>query len=523
MKRLIISGLVVTLGLMPGGAQAQEIQWQAASPKNAVEFNVRPALQSGESPTTVRPISLTKPIVAATSSDMSSFRVLAPTVARGVSQGEKALPGVPRLEIEVPEQIIPRPMPKNGTFTPPPPKAMPSPVYGPLGITQDNGGILGGGDCCDGDSCRPRRLARFGPGGFGDDCGPERGRFWVGAQYLMWWQRSQSVPPLASSSAAGVPSNEAGVLFNGKTDILFDNVPNPGRPGARFTLGKWLPHFGNLGIETNFFFLGNQSGRSTFGGNNGNPQVGKPFFDVQSGTQDREAVDIPGLANGTLTIDTYSQLWGIETNLRRRWRSSPNHWCDVLVGYRHLNLSEGIDVLEDISTQAGRIIERDSFRTRNQFNGMQLGFEGECRIWNCLFFGWSTKIALGNVHQVINIDGSTQFSAAPAVTVPGGLYALNGTNIGTHSANRIAILPEVNLKLGIDITDNLRFFVGYDFLYLSSVVRPGEQIDPRVNQSFRPTNTITQTAGTGDRVPAVLFRTSDYWAQGLNFGLWYRY
>ena len=24
---------------------------------------------------------------------------------------------------------------------------------------------------------------------------PERSRFWIGAEYLMWWQRSQSVPP----------------------------------------------------------------------------------------------------------------------------------------------------------------------------------------------------------------------------------------------------------------------------------------------------------------------------------------
>jgi hypothetical protein len=57
---------------------------------------------------------------------------------------------------------------------------------------------------------------------------------------------------------------------------------------------------------------------------------------------------------------------------------------------------------------------------------------------------------------------------------------------------------------------------------LSSVVRPAEQIDLNVNQSFRPT-VVGPGVGTGPRVPAVLYRTNDFWAQGLTFGLQYRY
>ena len=52
--------------------------------------------------------------------------------------------------------------------------------------------------------------------------------------------------------------------------------------------------------------------------------------------------------------------------------------------------------------------------------------------------------------------------------------------------------------------------------------RPAEQIDLNVNQSFRPT-IVGPSVGTGPRVPPVLFRTNDYWAQGVNFGLLYRY
>lgn len=528
MKRLIIGGLLVALGLVARNAHAQEVNWQAAPSKVNVDPNVRPANQIGTPPATVRPISLTKPAAAPATGNMSSFRVVTPTVIRGVSQEEKQVPAVPRLEVQVPDQKMPRAMPKDNGFTPPPPKVVPSPVFGPLGIIQDEGEVWGGGsglmgDCCDGASCAPRRSLRMGPGGFGDDCCPDRGRIWGSVQYLMWWQRAQPTPPLVSSSAPGVPAGQVGIIGLPTTTVLFDSVPNPGRPGARFALGTWLPHFCNLGIEANFFFLGNQSGSSVFGGNNGNPQIAKPFFDTNRGVNDREAVDIPGLARGTLTVNTYSQLWGIEANLRRRWRCGPNHWIDVLAGYRHLNLSEGIEIVEDITAVANgeRFIERDSFRTRNQFNGFQLGLDSEWRLSGRCFIGVSTKVAVGNVHQIIKIDGSTTTFINPG-TQPGGLFALP-TNIGTHTANRLGVLPEVNLKLGVDITENLRVFVGYDFLYLSNVVRPGEQIDTRINQNFRPVNGQQAGTGVGDRLPAVLFRTSDFWAQGLNFGLAYRY
>ena len=56
------------------------------------------------------------------------------------------------------------------------------------------------------------------------------------------------------------------------------------------------------------------------------------------------------------------------------------------------------------------------------------------------------------------------------------------------------------------------------------VVRPGEQIDTNVNTRFRPPLPgFAAVTPTGPAVPAVLFRNTDYWAQGLNFGLQYRY
>ena len=106
------------------------------------------------------------------------------------------------------------------------------------------------------------------------------------------------------------------------------------------------------------------------------------------------------------------------------------------------------------------------------------------------------------------------------------------TNIGTHSINRFAIAPEFGFKIGYDITDNLRIFAGYNFLYMSSVVRPGNQIDLNVNQAFRPVNGVTPGFGNlqnpllaGPRAPSVAAPRASLIteAQGLTFGLQYRY
>ena len=350
----------------------------------------------------------------------------------------------------------------------------------------------------------------------------------------MWWQSSQSVPPLVTSSPAGTATNISGVLGQNTTSNLYDSTPNHTRSGGRFTLGMSMPHFCNLGIEADYFFLGRQSSTATYR-SNGDPQLARPAFNAITQKPAAEIVAINNanlFVNGSVSVSNYSQLWGAGVDFRSRWWCGPNGWIDGLVGYRHLNLSEGIDITENLQNfnpvtrlPAGNVLVHDSFHTRSQFNGFQFGIDGECRFWDRWFFGMSTKLSMGSVYDIVNINGSTTFTNFPAPfggTFPGGLLALPGTNIGRFTGYRFGVVPEVGLKLGYDVTDHLRLFVGYDFLYLNNVVRPGDQIDLRVNPNFQP-SAAGPGPGGGPRVPAVLFRTTDYWAQGLNFGLLYRY
>jgi hypothetical protein len=91
------------------------------------------------------------------------------------------------------------------------------------------------------------------------------------------------------------------------------------------------------------------------------------------------------------------------------------------------------------------------------------------------------------------------------------------------SRDQFAIVPELGLKVGYQLTHQLRFYAGYDLLYISKVLRPGDQIDRGINVSQTVQSTIAgNAAATGTR-PAFAFADSDFWAQGINLGLEFRY
>jgi hypothetical protein len=100
-------------------------------------------------------------------------------------------------------------------------------------------------------------------------------------------------------------------------------------------------------------------------------------------------------------------------------------------------------------------------------------------------------------------------------TFEGGLLAQT-TNIGTYEQNTFSIMPELGVTLSYDITCRLRASVGYTFLYWNNVARPGDQIDRNLAQ-LPPEPPVP---GGG---PAFAFRTTDFWAQGMNFGLAYTF
>jgi hypothetical protein len=162
----------------------------------------------------------------------------------------------------------------------------------------------------------------------------------------------------------------------------------------------------------------------------------------------------------------------------------------------------------------------DQFQAANNFYGGQLGLRSEFRVL-CGFLNVGAKLALGSVSEAVTISGLSRGQPPPgtAVAFPVGFYA-SQTNSGQHAQNNFALLPEFTVNLGYHFTQNIRAWVGYNFLFLSSVARPGNEVDIHLNPSQvpwlggNPNNPLV-----GPAVPAFYFNRTDLWAQGINFGL----
>jgi hypothetical protein len=102
----------------------------------------------------------------------------------------------------------------------------------------------------------------------------------------------------------------------------------------------------------------------------------------------------------------------------------------------------------------------------------------------------------------------------------GGLLAIPGANIGTFRQAKFGVLPEAGLTIGMYLTPNLRFGVGYNFMYLNSVVRPADQIDLGLDVRRIPNFPVgTVPAIAGVRPSAYPLKTSDFFVQGITFSL----
>ena len=194
------------------------------------------------------------------------------------------------------------------------------------------------------------------------------------------------------------------------------------------------------------------------------------------------------------------------------------------------------------------VSRNDFFQTHNRFWGGQLGARGEYG-WGRFSISVDGQVALGTMEQSVSIDGfsvgqinalnaattpfllagiplvgnyappgaivSTPISNVGTVVAPGGVYA-QPTNMGHYTRSAFAVVPEGIVKLNYRFTDRLTGSVGYTFLWMSTVARPGEQVNPVVNPGLLqfPQN----PAGVAQ--PALFgIQTSSYWVQGMTMGV----
>jgi hypothetical protein len=443
----------------------------------------------------------------------------------------KAKPGPHPLTEEAPPALEPEPR----VISPVPLRA-PHFVSSPPIVSSSDGACDGSDVCCeDGPACRFPWLRWWTPLWHCNDCDHDQSCFYARGEYLLWWTKHSDIPPLVTTSPPGTPVAQAGVLGADGTQVLFGGQVDPEeRSGARLTLGWWFDQEHTIGIEGSGFFLGERTTRFA-ASSAGDAILARPFYDVTAGMEASELVSYTGIVpipdiflHGGVAVNSVSRLYGGDLDLRFNFARGCCWRLDWLAGFRYLALDESLNIGENLvalnpdGTFAQGIILADNFGTQNNFYGGQLGADFEiCRgHWSLDLLA---KVALGDVNEVVNISGGTvsTFPNGSMTSAQGGLLALP-TNIGHYSRDRFAIVPEAGLRVGWQATEHIRLTVGYSFLYIDEVVRPGNQIDRGVNVSQLP-SPFGPGALVGPARPAFAFHSSDYWAQGVSFGLEFRY
>jgi hypothetical protein len=349
------------------------------------------------------------------------------------------------------------------------------------------------------------------------------GRVWTRLEFLLWATSGQSVVPAITTAPPETPVTFAGIIGNPGTRILFpgDRANNEFRGGFRLTGGLWLDDMQSTGLEGDFFFL-NQSkkGLTVASGPAGFPILARPFFNALTNQLDTVIVAYPGRTRGAVDVRAENWAAGGGVNLVQDIAADPCNRLELVLGYRYFGVYDEVSIEQDSTTlipgaTIARVQVLDRINTENHFNGAVFGVGGERRsgFW---FVGGRTSIAFGGVKQVILTDGRTVVTPAVGqqqITFQ-GLYA-QSSNIGTRERTWFAVVPEVSLRMGVQFSESTRFYFGYNWIYLSSVVRAGEQIDTRVNPSFLPGQ---GGVGLGPQLPNRRPHKTDFWMQGVNFG-----
>jgi hypothetical protein len=350
-------------------------------------------------------------------------------------------------------------------------------------------------------------------------------RLWARSEYLLWWTRGGNLPALVTTSPVETLPADSGIFGRDGTSLLFGDQAAATGPssGGRFTIGHQLCCSQGSGLEGYYLFLGTAANRYQ-ADNSVIPILARPFFDMGANAESALLVSHPDFLDGSILVDATTSFQGAGVLLRNTICQRPCDRFDLLLGYRFSLLDDGI-VIRQFSrwTAAQGIIQPnttkdifDSFDSENQFHGGEIGLAYRRRMdrWSLEILG---KLALGNTTSWVRVDGSTVTTLPDGTSgsFPGGLLAQQ-TNIGYYEQNRFSVMPEFGVTLGWNLTCKLRATFGYSFIYWNNVIRAQNQIDRSLSQ-------IPPAPPTGAQRPVVSMDQTDFWVQGMNFGLDYSF
>jgi hypothetical protein len=352
------------------------------------------------------------------------------------------------------------------------------------------------------------------------------------ADYVLW-----TIPNHQRTVVAGTPGPPSTSTTTGTDTLGDEHLDRRIISGARFALGCWMTEASPwvpggqvpyLGAETRFFFTGQRSVGFTDGQSG---TLERPFLDLNNQQPSAAIVAAPGIASGTLSGTAKENMWGAEANLWKllQFDGTSTVVCSLegMVGLRYLDYHESIGLnqfsLFDNNLQAlpqgaflagNTITEQESFATRNQFWGGQLGVRGRLYFENVIVSG-QFQLALGDTDEQITIRGrqTRTLPGGLTFTSPGALLALP-SNIGRFNREKFTQVPEISTNIAHSVTDYLTLSLGFSALYWSRLAKPADQVDRAIDITQIPNFPGAAAVPTGQQRPGVPFSQSNLWLIG---------
>lgn len=390
------------------------------------------------------------------------------------------------------------------------------------------GGSCGGGCGLLGGSGGGGLFSGAGFGGLGGAMGgfgKQLGGGWFDVEYLAFFNKERYLPEVVTQSPVGTPLNLAGQLGQPTTQLIYGDthVGNGPYSGVRVASGRWLDPQQSFGIGSRVFYV---EGTDDFDrSSEGDPILARPYFDTDLGGPSSLLVAFPGVSSGEVSVESNNRALGFDIFLRKLLLSGYCNRLDFIGGYHFSRVDDKVEISNNIVNQdinraplGTTVMTVDEFKVDNEFHGGFIGVMGASEdgplSWNVF-----AKVAFGNMNQEARISGST------TSTVPGpgggsftdslGLLALP-SNIGTVDQDEFAIVPEVALTMGYNVSQNFRLTLGYTFIYWSEVALAGDLINNSIDASQ-----LSGSNGTEPGVPEL--KSQDFWYSGLSFGGSLRY
>jgi hypothetical protein len=365
-------------------------------------------------------------------------------------------------------------------------------------------------------------------GGFGEDDLPQPitarpNLFWIRADYLLWTITKEPITPIIQripDSLATAPSLPAGSgisVFPNNNELEYQNFK-----GVRLNTGFWFGAGSNWGLDVSGFALEKKS-LHAFYASQGSPILTRFYNDIGD---DQETyllfsnIDPANSYSGSIGAGAeVSNLYSVDASLRYNGFRVFADNADWLFGLRYMKFDESLFINSVANLSDGRILQvNDRYDVRNDFYGAQIGLNSRWVGWRGFSYDGTFKLAVGGVRQRATVGGYNAFINQDG-TVDAqntGLWA-TGSQIGSFSKGKFAVIPEANFNLSYNVTDRFAITVGYTAMIISNVVRVGSIINPNVNETTL--RYVGQTrAPDGQPNPQFRFNDTGMWIQGVNFG-----